>query len=664
MSGPFPHLFEPIALRHKTLKNRIVFGAHTVNMSLDGTPSDRHFGYYRERARGGAAMIVVEPVPPHPSGILIRANFRGQDPTTVPHFRRITDECKSHGTVMIHQIYHVGQHGDQDHSFHAYWSPSGLPSFHDQHGSHRMTEAEIETMIAAFVSQAKLEQQAGFDGVDLFSGYNCLIDQFWSPITNRRDDRWGGSLENRVRFAAEICSGIRKACGEDFIVGMTVSGAEPAEGGLSIEGKQEVASWLDERGLVDYFSVGTGSYLNDFDRIVPPFMFDMMLGSPDAAKYKEAVKHARVTSEARVKTPANAEKMIAAGLTDMVSLVRAQIADPHLANKARDGRPEDVRPCISCNQLCIGRRLRETWVSCLVNPSAGREFEWGGDSVPPTDKPRHILVVGGGPAGLEVARVAAERGHRVTLVEREAELGGQFRLAAGQPFRGEIGQLLGDWYPRQLEKLQVRVQLRTELNAADIKSFGADAVVLCTGSEPAGNGYQRSLPGTVRLPGVDQENVCSAHDVLSGKVTPGTNVLLLDDLNGWWPASGTALHLAKQRHRVTLVTGAELPAMALEYSNTAYETRRLFVEWGVETVCATVLLSWQGNTARLRNLMSGEEETREFDTLVLATTSRPNDALIGALAGGGIEVHAVGDNIAARTASMAFYEARALAMTL
>ena len=152
--GHFPHLFEPIALRHKTLRNRIVFGAHTVNMSLDGTPSDRHFGYYRERARGGAAMIVVEPVPPHPSGILIRANFRGQDETTVPHFRRITDECKSHGTVMIHQIYHVGQHGDQDHSFHAYWSPSGLPSFHDQHGSHAMTEAEIETMIDAFVSQA------------------------------------------------------------------------------------------------------------------------------------------------------------------------------------------------------------------------------------------------------------------------------------------------------------------------------------------------------------------------------------------------------------------------------------------------------------------------------------------------------------------------------
>jgi NADPH-dependent 2,4-dienoyl-CoA reductase/sulfur reductase-like enzyme len=371
-----------------------------------------------------------------------------------------------------------------------------------------------------------------------------------------------------------------------------------------------------------------------------------------------------VTAEARVKTPANAERAIAEGMADMVSLVRAQIADPHLANKAKDGRAEDVRPCISCNQLCIGRRLRETWVSCLANPSAGREFEWGGDVVPRTDRPRHILVVGGGPAGLEVARVAAERGHRVTLVERDAELGGQFRLAAGQPMRGEISQLIGDWYPRQLEKLQVRIRTRTEMSADDVRSFGADAVVLCTGSEPAADGYQRALPDVERLPGVEQDNVCSAHDVLSGRVVPGTNVLLLDDLNGWWPASGTALHLAKQRHRVTLVTAAELPAMALEHSKTDYETRRLFVEWGVEAVCATALLSWQGNSARLRNLMSGEEETREFDTLVLATTNRPNDSLARALAKDGLEIHAVGDTVAARTAAMAFYEARALAMTL
>ena len=238
---------------------------------------------------------------------------------------------------------------------------------------------------------------------------------------------------------------------------MTISGAEPYPGGLTIADKQEIVAHLDGRGLVDYFSFGTGSYLNQFSKIVPSFHYGMFLGTDDAAKFKEVVKHARVTAEARVKTPENAEKVIAEGKADMVSIVRGQIADPHLANKAREGRPEDIRPCISCNQLCLGRRLRDYWVSCIFNPSVAREFAVGRRFHAADAKPRHVLVVGGGPAGLEVARVAAARGHRVTLVEKTAELGGQFRLAAGQPERGEIGALL-HWYRGQLEKLQVQVK--------------------------------------------------------------------------------------------------------------------------------------------------------------------------------------------------------------
>jgi 2,4-dienoyl-CoA reductase-like NADH-dependent reductase (Old Yellow Enzyme family)/NAD(P)-dependent dehydrogenase (short-subunit alcohol dehydrogenase family) len=663
MSSSFPTVFSELQLRHKTLKNRIVFGAHTANMSAEGLPADRHFGYYRERARGGAAMIVIEPAPAHRTGVLIRGNFRHDDDSVIPHFRRITDECHSHGTVMVHQIYHVGGHGDQDNSWQPYWSPSGVPSFHDQHGSHAMTEAEVEEVIEGFVQAARRDRDAGFDGVDLFAGYNCLIDQFWSPITNKRDDKWGGSLENRLRFAVEICRRIRDMAGDDFIVGMTVSGAEPYPGGLRIEDKQEIAAYLDERALVDYFSVGTGSYLNHFNKIVPSFQYGMMLGPPDAARYKEAVKHARVTAEARVKTPENAEKVLSEGMADLVSLVRAQIADPHLSNKAREGRAEDIRPCISCNQLCIGRRVRDYWISCLVNPTVGREHAWGGDTPPRAETPRDILVVGGGPAGLETARAAAERGHRVTLAERESELGGQFRLAAGQPQRGEIGQLL-TYYQRQLEKLQVRVLLRSEMSADDIKAFGADAVVLAAGSVPARDGFQRALPHVDTMPGVDQENVCTIHDVLEGKVVPGMKVLLLDDINGWWPASGTALHLAQQRHWVTLVTSAELPAAALNNSMTGEETRAMFVRYGVETLCATSLLAWEGNMAKLMDLTTEEVEEREFDSLVLATTSRPDDHLQRELADSGLEIHAIGDTVAARTASMAIYEARALGQSL
>jgi 2,4-dienoyl-CoA reductase-like NADH-dependent reductase (Old Yellow Enzyme family)/thioredoxin reductase len=663
MAETFPKLFESVTLRHRNLRNRIVFGAHTANMSLDGLPADKHFGYYRERARGGAAMIVVEPVPVHQSAVLTRGNFRHGDDSVIPHFRRITEECRGLGAVMIHQLYHVGGHGDQDNSWAPYWSPSGIPSFHDQHGSHAMTEAEIEELLDAFVAAARRDREAGFDGVDIFAGYNCLVDQFWSPITNKREDRWGGSLENRLRFSVEILSRIRKMAGPDFIIGMTVSGAEPYPGGLSLADKQEIFAYLDERGLVDYFSVGTGSYLNQFGKIVPSFLYDMLLGPPDAAAAKAAVKHALVTCEARVKTPANAEKVLADGHADLVSLVRAQIADPHLANKAADGCAEDVRPCISCNQLCLGRRLRDYNISCLVNPSVGREFDWDGDMPAPAAKPRNILVVGGGPGGLETARICAERGHKVTLFERDSELGGQFRLAAGQPDRGEITQLL-TYYQKQLEKLQVQVRLRHEITAQEIRDFGADAVVLASGVIPDRTGFQRAHPHIGELPGVDAENVCTVHDVLSGEVVPGNSVLLLDDLNGWWPASGTALHLAKQRHWVTLVTAADAPCLALETSMTASETRANFVKFGVETVTSTAVLAWEGKAARLQNLITGEEETREFDTLVLATTSHPEDHLRRELDGSGLEVHSVGDCISARTASMAFYEARKLALEL
>lgn len=661
--SPFPNLFSPVKLRHRELSNRVVFGPHTVNMSHEGLPGDRHFGYYRERARGGAAMIVVEPVPAHRTGVLIRGNFLAESDEVIPHFRRITDECHDHGTTMIHQIYHVGGHGDQDNSWEPYWSPSGLPSMHDPWGSHAMSEAEIEEIIEAFVSAARRDKEAGFDGVEVYAAYNCLTDQFWSPLTNKRTDKWGGSLENRLRFAVEVLSRTREMAGHDFIIGLTVSGAEPAPGGLSIGDKQEILTYLDERGLIDYVSCGTGSYLHDFSKIVPSFHFGMKLGVPDAAAYKQVLRHALVTAESRIKTPDNAEDVLAQGHSDLVSIVRGQIADPHLVNKAREGRSEDIRPCISCNQLCIGRRMRDYWASCLVNPSVAREAEWDGDRAPAAASPKSILVVGAGPAGLETARVAAERGHKVRLVERSGELGGQFRLAAGQPERGEIGGLL-NWYQTQLEKLQVKVDLRQEMTADDVVQAEADTVVMCTGSKPSRSGFQRVYPHIEKLPGVDQDNVCTVHDVLDGSVVPGSNVLLLDDIDGWWPATGTALHLAQQRHMVTVVTASEKAAAKLDLSLTGDTTRARMTEYGVEVLLATGLKSWDGNTATLVDLYTGDEETREFDSLVLATTNTCDNALSEALRDKDIVLHTIGDAVASRTAHMALYEARKLALTL
>ena len=444
----YKHLFQPLQLRHKTLRNRIVFGAHTANMAERGLPTDRHVEYYRERAIGGAAMIVIEPMPVHAAAILTRGNFRHGDDAVVPHFRRITDACHEHGAVILQQLYHVGQHGDADNSFHPNWSPSGMPSYHDSDGSHAMTDNEIEETIDGFVQAARRCREAGFDGVEVWAAYHGMLDQFWTPWSNRRDDRWGGSLENRTRMSREILIRIRKLCGEDFIVGLSINHEPSVSVAIQTEAMTEIIALHDEQQLMDYVTCGTGSYFN-FYSLMPTFQFPEKLGTVLSAALKGVVQNALVTAESHIRTPANGEAVLAAGDADLVSIVRGQIADPHLANKARENRPDDIRGCLSCNQMCWGRRSRDYWISCLVNPSAGREFEWGGDRFVKTQSPKKILVVGGGPAGLEAARVAAERGHSVMLFEAGDKLGGQFRLAGLQPRRAQILDLI-DWSERQL----------------------------------------------------------------------------------------------------------------------------------------------------------------------------------------------------------------------
>src|SRR5262249_12079070 len=302
MTQPFPHLFSPLTLNSKTLKHRLNFGAHPANMSLDGYPVDRHLGYYRERAIGGAAMIVVEPVPVHHSSVLTRGNFRCEDDSVVPYFRRITDAVHEHGTVIIQQMYHLGAHGDWDNGFEANWSPSGLPSMHDADGSHAMTEGEIEELVTAHVQAAQRAKEAGFDGCELMAAYNALIEQFWSPYSNRRDDRFGGSFEKRMAFSAAVLDGIRKVAGPDFIIGVAVSVDATRPDVLSLEMQQEIAAWHDARGLYDYVSIGTGSYF-DFTQIIPTFLYADKLGAPYAEGVKRVVKHAKVQAESHIRTP-------------------------------------------------------------------------------------------------------------------------------------------------------------------------------------------------------------------------------------------------------------------------------------------------------------------------------------------------------------------------
>jgi len=657
----YSNLFQPLELRHRKLDNRIVFGAHTANMAELGLPGERHRGYYEERAIGGAAMIVVEPMPVHATAVLTRGNFRHCDDTVIPHFRKLTDAVHAHGTTILQQLYHVGQHGDSDLSFMPHWSPSGLASYHDSDGSHAMRESEILEVIDCFTRAAQRCQAAGFDGVDLFAAYHALLDQFWTPWSNKRDDRWGGSLENRCRLSVSIVNSIRDACGEDFIIGMSISYSEETPYVMTLEQLQEVIALHDATGNLDYVTCGAGNYV-DYERLMATFVYAEKQGVPLAAALKSVVKHAKVTAECHIRTPENADYTIASGDSDLVSIVRGQIADPHWVNKTREGRHDDIRGCISCNQMCWGRRSRDYWISCLINPSAGREFEWGGDRFTSTEQPKKVLVVGAGPAGMEAARVAAERGHDVTLVEALGDLGGQFRLAGLAPRRGQITELIA-WYLRQFEQLGVDVRYFLPMDEQDILEFGADEVVLATGSLPDGLARQRWLPEHEQLPGLENGHVHACEEVFREQAELGKSVIVLDE-GGNWRGTGTAWYLADKGHEVTIVTPDELIGKELCRTTVDSKIRASLKKLGVSFMPESVIAHWHGDHATVRSLLDGSTQRVDASAIVTATTNIVFNDVELALVESDIKFHLIGDAATPRQAPYAFHDGRKIGLAL
>jgi hypothetical protein len=346
----------------------------------------------------------------------------------------------------------------------------------------------------------------------------------------------------------------------------------------------------------------------------------------------------------------------------MVSIVRGQIADPQLVAKARAGQPERIRPCISCNQLCWGRRSRDYWISCLVNPSVGREAVWGVDRMTSAAAPRRVLVVGGGPAGLEAARVGAERGHAVVLVEAGDELGGQWRLAGSQPTRSQVLDHLA-WYRSELHRLGVDVRTGRQIEAADIAAEGADRVIVAVGAAPPAAGFQRALRLSDQLEGVERGRATTVQEVLAGTVAVSGRVLVLDDVDDW-RGIGTAIFLQERGCSVTIATSAATVAGALYHSAADVPTRRRFASAGGELLPNSIVVRWRGDAATLRSTLTGSEDERRFDWLVIAGTPVARTDLSTGLGELGIAHTPIGDCVAPRTAAAAILDGRRAALAI
>lgn len=651
------HVFRPITVNRTEFRNRVVRSAHGTGLGR-GEVNDDLIAYHEARARGGVAMSILEASSVHPSSGA--GGVAAYSDAMIPGYARLARAAHRHGMVMMQQLIHTGAHAVPPDGGPP-WAPSAIPSVRHLRASEgqgdvpvEMTRGMIDEVVAAFAAAARRAREGGLDGVEIHYGHSFLIMQFLSPATNRRTDRYGGSAANRRRFGKEVAAAIREATDPDFIIGVRLSGREGVPGGLEPDDCREIALDLEATGLIDLFSISTAGYL-DFDRLIGGMHEEHGYELPWSAPASRALSTPSFVV-GRILTLAEADAIIARGDADMVSMVRATLADPDIVRKTREGRADDVRPCLGCNQGCIGGSTGPLMrFGCVVNVGAGQELRFGDDRIGAADEGRRVLVAGGGPAGLEAARVAALRGHRVTLCEAGDALGGQVRLARRAPTRDEFGKDV-DWCAAQLRKLEVDVRLNTRVDRAFVDAERPDAVIVATGSVPRRDGFQAARPASP-VAGIDRANVFSSWEAMSGEAETGATALVFDDV-GHYEAIAVAETLLERGVAVLFATphtgigpqtvGALMRDPAL---------RRLTDHRGGFTLIPRVQLLRVGDGAvTLRSLDSGADREWAADSAVVVSGNVAERALAEALDGYAGEVFVVGDALAPRPIERAVHD--------
>jgi len=609
-------LLEPIKIKSMTIPNRMIMPALTVNLAM-GAVNDAIVAYYERRAKGGAGLVTVGISPVVP-GMVMGIDI--SDDSFIDGHQRMVAAIHQYDTRASIQLWHPGRYemtfltGNQ-----AVSASDVAPPIFSKAKPRPLTVEEIKEVVDAFGAAAGRAKTAGYDCVELIASAGYLISQFMSPVTNLRTDEYGGSLENRARFGREIIEAVRRTVGEDYPIFVRMVGDEMIPGGNKLEDMKAFARIWEKAGA-DAFNVTAGWHESKEPMItmnVPRGGFVWM-----AEGIKSALDHAPVAASNRINSPELAEEILAAGQADMVSLARPLVCDPDLPNRVKEGRPDLVRRCIACMN-CMDSLFEGQPVTCALNAEACREAALGEITLAAT--PRKVLVVGGGPAGCEAARVAALRGHQVTLMEKADKLGGQLNLACQTPSFGEFA-LAPEYFAAILPELGVTVKLNCPADKESVAAEKPDAIIYAAGAVPA------SPP----IKGIDSPKVIHAWEVLAGTQVPGEKVAVI---GGGGTGCDVCLHLSQEGKKVT-----QLEMLAKMGHNigpgTKWVVLQCLEECGVEGINQFQVK--EINETGIVGELDGQEEIIKADTVVMAIGSRPNQELADQL-GGDYELVVVGD---------------------
>jgi mycofactocin system FadH/OYE family oxidoreductase 2 len=637
-------LFSPLKLGPVVLANRIVFSAHLTNYAEDGLPSAQHTAYYEARAKGGAGLIITEEHSTHPTDWPYEKLIHGFHPEVIPGYRRITEAVHRHGSVVFAQINHNGAQASSMYSRLPVWGPSPLwdPLFREV--AKEVDEREIAEIVAGYARVAEHCVAGGFDGIELQCSHSSIVRCFLSPVTNRRTDSYGGPLEHRSRLLLEIVAAVREAIGRDLALGVRVCGDELIDGGTTIDDAVEVARMVEGQGLTDYINTSIGVATSTL------FMIEASMAVPPgyALFIPSAIRKAvdlPVIGVGRFKDPIQADRALEEGHCDLVGVVRGQIADAEFAAKARAGRAEDIRLCLSCNQECVGRMGLNRWLGCIENPGTGREAERTSTPLAAPSRRKRVTVIGGGPGGLQAAATAAGRGHHVTLLERSEAAGGQARLAASVPSRAEFGDIVRNLL-HACGRAGVEIRYNAEATADSVRAEHPDAVVVATGADP-------QLPAWVP-PGTDR--IVDVVDVLTERAEPAGRVLVIDEL-GFHQATSVAELLADRGCTVTVTTNGMVVGQDLGITLDLEHWNFRAAAKGITQLTDLVAMGLGEGAVSFLHHPTGEMTELGYDWVVTCSPARPLDELFHALEGTpGIAVYRVGDCVAPRRAHAAVVE--------